>query len=90
MNKRIPLFALILGAAGAASVAMAQDAPPERRGPPPEALEACAELSAGDACTVDGPRGTAEGTCEAPPDRSDAELACRPDDMGPPPEAPEE
>lgn len=49
-----------------------------RRGPPPEALDACSDKSQGDYCTFEAPHGTVEGTCWAP--REDLPLACRPDD----------
>ena len=69
------------------------------RGPPPEALAACASKAAGDACTVTFHDETLTGKCAAPPADSGATtLACRPDRMpdhggpgghphGPPPEA---
>jgi len=41
----------------------------------PEALQACKDKKAEQACTFDGRRGNVEGTCFAPPDRP---LACRP------------
>lgn len=49
------------------------------RGPPPEALEACATLSEGDACSFSG-RDDEDlaGSCFPPP-QGDGELACRPD-----------
>lgn len=47
-----------------------------RRGPPPEALEACSAAVSGDPCSFEGRRGeTLDGTCEAPEDKP---LACRP------------
>ena len=68
------------------------------RGPPPEALAACASKAAGDSCTVTLDDETLPGTCTAPPADSGATTAaCRPDKMpehgpsgrphGPPPEA---
>ena len=88
---RRPLGALAAVVCGVvyAGVAYGQagDRPP-RRGPPPEAYEACADASEGDSCAVQTPRGdTMEGTCVA--DRRDADrLVCRPDQPpGPPPEA---
>ena len=48
----------------------------EHRGPPEVALEACANLVQGDACSFEGRRGESlEGSCEAPDDKP---LACRP------------
>ncbi|MFT5585666.1 MAG: hypothetical protein ACI9VR_003259 [Cognaticolwellia sp.] len=74
----------------ATAVAAFQPGPPggqdgERRGPPPEALEVCATQEEGDPCSFEGRRGTAEGTCEAPP-HGEGALACRPDDAPPPPQ----
>lgn len=55
----------------------------ERRGPPPEALEACESLAEGDSCSFTGREGEAlNGRCFLPP-RDDAELACRPDNAPP-------
>ncbi|MEM7358526.1 MAG: hypothetical protein AAF431_05495 [Pseudomonadota bacterium] len=49
-----------------------------RRGPPPEAIEACAGLQAEAACEFITPRGhEISGTCFVPP-REGAELACKP------------
>lgn len=83
---QLTILALILGTAG---VAFAQRG--GHRGPPSEAFEACEDLEAGDACTVDTPHGTVEGTCGT--GRSE-ELHCIPNDppprgdrRGPPPEA---
>lgn len=62
----------------------------ERRGPPPEALEACEGKAAGDACAFEGRRGEAvEGQCFTPDE--ERPLACRPErpldgPPGPPPE----
>lgn len=75
----------------ATAVAAFQSGPPgggeggERRGPPPEALEVCETLEEGAACSFEGRKGTAEGTCEAPP-QGEGELACRPADAPPPPQ----
>ncbi len=46
-----------------------------RRGPPPEAIEACASLSTGSVCEMNTPRGTAEGSCQTIPE---GQLACVP------------
>ena len=59
----------------------------ERRGPPPEAFEACANLVQGDSCTVETPRGQLSGSCEMP---RGEELVCVPEGhergrRGPPP-----
>ncbi|WOJ92841.1 hypothetical protein R0135_13750 [Congregibacter variabilis] len=50
----------------------------KRRGPPPEAIEACADLSEGESCAFSGRRGDMTGVCFAPP-KDDAELACAPE-----------
>jgi hypothetical protein len=62
-------------------------APPDmsaqRRGPPPEALDACSGKKIGDLCSFVTPkRGTIEGTCKAPEGKP---LACRPARRPPPP-----
>ncbi|WP_439106132.1 hypothetical protein [Congregibacter sp.] len=54
----------------------------KRRGPPPEALEACANLSEGEVCGFTGRHGDMTGVCFAPP-KEDAALACAPEG-GPP------
>ncbi len=65
----------------------------ERRGPPPEAIDACANQSEGAACSFSGRRGEElNGTCLVPP-RGEASLVCAPEG-GPPnhrrPEGPDE
>lgn len=50
----------------------------KRRGPPPEAIEACSNRSEGEACSFTGRRGDMTGVCFAPP-RDNAELACAPE-----------
>ncbi|MBX2797463.1 MAG: hypothetical protein KTR31_07345 [Myxococcales bacterium] len=50
----------------------------ERRGPPPEAIAACAELVENDACSIVRDDTAIDGTCHAGP-RPDLPLACRPD-----------
>jgi hypothetical protein len=48
-----------------------------RRGPPPQAMDACKSKASGDACSFESPRrGTVQGTCWAP--SQDRPLACRP------------
>jgi hypothetical protein len=54
----------------------------KRRGPPPEAIAACADQTEGAACSFSGRRGEVEGLCFAPP-QDQAELACAPEG-GPP------
>lgn len=89
-TKRLTLsLALLTGVLSFGLLVQAQ--PPgggsdrDRRGPPPEAFEACSGASQGQACTVDTPHGTLEGTCEPARDRD--ELVCVPNDHrgGPPP-----
>lgn len=75
-------FAALVFGALAAVPATAQ--PGGRRGPPPEAIEACADKSEGDTCSFTTPRGDVSGECKGPPARrqqSEAPpLACVPDD----------
>ena len=47
------------------------------RGPPPEALEACAEAEAGAECACETRRGEESGVCWAPEGKP---LACKPHD----------
>jgi len=55
-------------------------------GPPPEALAACVNLKAGDACSIALRGATVDGTCRTGPD-GQGDLACAPKDMPlPPPE----
>ncbi len=49
----------------------------KRRGPPPEAFEACATLSEGTSCTFEGRRGDLDGTCVIPRHDEQA-LVCAP------------
>lgn len=65
--------------------AVASEPGERRRGPPPEALEACAELQEGDECSFVGRNATVAGICAAPADRP---LACAPEG-GPPDRRPE-
>jgi hypothetical protein len=57
----------------------------ERRGPPPEAITACASLAANAACAFTLGSTNLTGTCVAPPGGASGALACRPDRMPPPP-----
>ena len=50
-----------------------------RRGPPPEAIEACSGKSEGDTCSFRGRRGDVTGQCRLPPNGGQGELACAPD-----------
>ena len=74
-------IAFLLACAGTAGA----DNPPKRRGPPPEAIAACKEKSAGDTCTMDLHGHTLDGICRTGPD-GNGPLACAPD--RPPPGAP--
>jgi len=68
----------------APGIALAQSGSPENGpqrqgpgGPPPqEAFDACASLLVDDACSVETPNGTLEGTCQQAP--RDEELVCMP------------
>lgn len=51
--------------------------------PPQEAINACAGLSQGAACTMNTPNGTVSGTCGTPPNQS--VVACMPAGTGPRP-----
>ena len=69
-----------------AAPAGAQNQPPRNgrmSGPPPEALQACAEKAVEDACTMT-PRGrqTVEGRCVSTPEEK---LACLPNGVEQPP-----
>lgn len=62
-----------------ASCAAPEDERGERRGPPAEAFEACANLNVGDACSVSGRNGeTLEGECVTPREEGDEALVCAP------------
>lgn len=51
----------------------------ERRGPPPQAYEACADLAAGDSCAITGRQGeTLQGSCVVPKEDDDT-LVCAPE-----------
>ena len=52
-----------------------------RRGPPPQAAEACADSSENASCSFEGRRGTVEGTCQSCP-HADG-LVCMPEGRGP-------
>jgi len=83
------LFVMTLLVAAASGWALAQgqppqgpppegrpgEAPPEHRGPPPEALAACKTAQAGADCSFSHGSATVKGVCGAPEGRP---LACRP------------
>ena len=51
----------------------------KRRGPPPQAIEACADQTEGEACSFSGGRGEeVTGTCIVPP-QSEESLVCAPE-----------
>lgn len=72
--------ALLLGVCLISQVASAQPGGGgERRGPPPEAYEACADLAAGDSCAMTGRRGdTLQGSCIVPKEDEET-LVCAPE-----------
>lgn len=72
----------LIGFVLAAADVDAQQAPP--KGAPPEALEACADKSVGDACaiTIRGQGDEVAGQCTATPDD---QIACMPKDAPRPP-----
>src|SRR5262245_42774625 len=80
MKPRHIFFASALAAALVATSSHANDQHGPRnghRGPPQVAIDACASLSEGDACSFTGRNDeTVDGTCFAPPDH---ELACKPE-----------
>lgn len=74
--------ALIAGAALIMSIPLANAEPGERdgarRGPPPEAFEACVDKAEGNVCNFSGHRGEASGLCIIPP-RGEETLVCAPE-----------
>ena len=69
---------LALAASTASSVTIAQQQDGERRGPPPEAIEACANQMEEAACSFTGRRGDVTGQCMISPKDSET-LSCRPE-----------
>ncbi|WNZ55802.1 hypothetical protein ACJJIQ_17290 [Microbulbifer sp. ANSA003] len=59
-----------------AALLLATNVSAQPRQPPQEAIDACSSLAEGDACTVETPRGTLEGTCRMPPQIE--QLVCVP------------
>lgn len=51
-----------------------------RKGPPPEAIQACANLNENDACHFSSPRGEASGMCVIP-SQQNSQPACLPEGM---------
>lgn len=64
---KIAIVSVTLGFAGVASA---------QRGPPPEALEACANQAVESACSMTTPRGDVTGQCVETPK---GEIACLPE-----------
>ncbi|MFT4622264.1 MAG: hypothetical protein ACI8PZ_000920 [Myxococcota bacterium] len=80
----MPLLALSLSAAAEPSAPGGDR--PDRRGPPPEAIEACADAAESDVCEVVTREGDIlDGSCLGPPHGGEGPLACVPDDRRPPP-----
>lgn len=73
---------LIAGAGLIVSIPLASAEPGERngprRGPPPEAFEACVDKAEDDVCTFSGGRGEVSGQCIIPP-RGEEALVCAPE-----------
>jgi len=85
--KVIAIAGLLFFAPSSRAVATeSSGAPPERRGPPAAAFEACSGKSAGDSCTVKFREREISGTCES--FGGEDRLVCRPTGMplGPPPD----
>jgi hypothetical protein len=58
--------------------------PPHRRGPPQAAMQACAQLKAGDTCSFSVDGQTLDGVCRAGPDGGAIACASKALPMGPP------
>lgn len=78
-KKSISAFAVtvILSTVLLPTIASAQENG-QRRGPPPEAFEACANQAEAAACSFSGNRGDVTGTCMMPP-QGESELICAPE-----------
>ena len=74
----VVVASLIAAPALAESIEDEGRGPRGRRGPPPEAIDACESSASGDSCTFEGRDGAVEGTCKPGP-RSEEKLACVPD-----------
>jgi hypothetical protein len=80
MKIKHVLLAVVLGSLSTITLAQSGQAKEDgakqgRRGPPPQALAACASSNAGDACSFTGRRGERAGSCWAPEGKP---LACKP------------
>ena len=70
-------LSLVLSACASAEPPAGSREGRDRRGPPPEAFEACASASEGSSCSFSGRRGEAvQGVCEIV---RDEQLACVPE-----------
>jgi hypothetical protein len=67
----------LLGLLTLAGAARAGDQHGERRGPPPQAIDACKDKKAGDTCQVAFPDHKVDGKCA--PRRNGDQLVCRPE-----------
>jgi len=77
-TSKLITFGLLLFVVSNAAFAGKGDKDRERRGPPPEALEACASLTVDQACSFTSPRGEVSGMCVVPKN-DDSQLACKPE-----------
>ena len=80
INRKITYtvtLVLALAASAISTVSIAQQSG-ERRGPPPEAIEACANLTEEAVCSFTSPRGDVTGQCMVSPKDSET-LSCRPE-----------
>ncbi len=67
-SKSTLFSALFFAAMAFSSASHAAPGAGGKKGPPPEAIEACADLSEGDACSFTGPRDDElTGTCKSLP-----------------------
>jgi hypothetical protein len=81
MTKSLFSAVVLLSGLALAQLGMGRG-PGPHRGPPPEAVQACANLQTGTACgfTLNGQNVT--GTCDTAPS---GQVACRPEGLPPPP-----
>lgn len=81
LTAGIVLSCLLTSMAAMARPPMGEGGPRGHRGPPPEAIEACAAVHEGAACSFSGRFGeTLHGSCETV---RHGEVACVPDDAPP-------
>jgi hypothetical protein len=81
-NKTIIQLGVLAALALTSGILSAQQAQGQEgpRKPPPEAIENCKSLSAGQECSFSSPHGTVKGSCWAPEGKP---LACKPKDAPP-------